>query len=163
MPNAMFAAIPPRRTTRSSTRKLRDRRWIWSATICSPNFPGKLIRWSVAMLPLTATGTVGLPVGLGCVGWAAERPGPARQVTWPGGCRTSPHTTEWYACPSLGGQSTFTGVTTPEADSIDELIADCADIPAGVRTAAPVIPGSRAAAGWTVPDSCVDQARQLDD
>ncbi len=54
-------------------------------------------------------------------------------------------------------------MTTPEADSIDELIADCADIPAGVRTAAAVIPGPRGATGWTVPDACVDQARQLDD
>ena len=50
----------------------------------------------------------------------------------------------------------------PEADSIDELIADCADIPAGLRTAAPVIPGPRAAAGWSVPDVCAEQSQQLD-
>jgi len=54
-------------------------------------------------------------------------------------------------------------VTLPEADSIDELIADCADIPAGLRTAAPVIPGPLAATGWAVPDACVDQVAQFGD
>jgi hypothetical protein len=54
-------------------------------------------------------------------------------------------------------------VTTPEADSIDELIADCADIPAGLRTAATVVPGPRTPTGWVVNEACLEQVAQLDD
>src|SRR6266487_1181729 len=65
----MLAPIPPRRTTRSSTRKLSETRCSCSATSCSENRPGKCIKWSVAMLPVTATGTVTHPTraGLGSV------------------------------------------------------------------------------------------------
>lgn len=44
-----------------------------------------------------------------------------------------------------------------------ELIADCADIPAGLRTSTTTIPLPRTAAGWSVTDECVDQVRQLDE
>jgi hypothetical protein len=54
-------------------------------------------------------------------------------------------------------------VTTPEADSIEELIADCADIPAGLRPSARQIPVPRTAAVWSVNDACLDQVRQLDE
>src|SRR2546423_1602608 len=53
MPNAMFAATPPRRTTRSSTRNDRDTLCNWSGRSCSLNRPGKCIRWSVAIEPVT--------------------------------------------------------------------------------------------------------------
>src|SRR3954466_1429850 len=53
----MFAPAPPRCCTRSSTRNDSDTFSIWPSTNCSVNFPGKVIRWSVAMEPVTATGT----------------------------------------------------------------------------------------------------------
>src|SRR6478735_7542847 len=59
MPNAMLAATPPRRTTRSSTRNESDTLWSWSASSCWENRPGKCIKWSVAIEPLTRTGTAG--------------------------------------------------------------------------------------------------------
>src|SRR2546429_2136204 len=78
MANAMLGPIPPRRTTRSSTRKLRDTRCSCSATSCSANRPGKCIRWSEAMLPLTATGTIAHPTGerIGSVEGVAAGAGP---------------------------------------------------------------------------------------
>lgn len=54
-------------------------------------------------------------------------------------------------------------MTTPEADSIDELIADCAEIPTGLRNATSAIPLPRRSAGWTVPDTCLDQVRDIED
>ena len=63
-PNAMFAPDPPRRIARSSTRKLSEIRSSWSTTSWSANFPGKCMRWSVAMEPVTAMGTSGDPSGL---------------------------------------------------------------------------------------------------
>jgi hypothetical protein len=54
-------------------------------------------------------------------------------------------------------------VTTPDADSLAELIADCAQIPAGLRTADRAIPLPRTAAGWSVDDACVDQVTELDE
>src|SRR5215831_13800167 len=57
IPKAMLGATPPRRTTRSSTRNDSETRSRCSASSCSPNLPGKCIRWSVAMEPLTSTGT----------------------------------------------------------------------------------------------------------
>jgi hypothetical protein len=54
MPKAMLAAIPPRRTTRSSTRKDSEMLCSWSGMSCSAKRPGKCIRWSVAMEPVTA-------------------------------------------------------------------------------------------------------------
>src|SRR5690349_7938182 len=53
----MLAATPPRRTTRSSTRKDSETLASWSASSCSENRPGKCIRWSVAIEPATSTGT----------------------------------------------------------------------------------------------------------
>ena len=50
----MFPATPPRCTTKSSTRKLSDTFCRCSARSCSENRPGKRIRWSVAMDPVTA-------------------------------------------------------------------------------------------------------------
>jgi hypothetical protein len=54
-------------------------------------------------------------------------------------------------------------VTTPEADSMAELIADCADIPAGLRPAAEALPSPRTAAEWVVDDACLSQVQQLDE
>src|SRR5918997_1634857 len=57
----MLAPAPPRCCTRSSTRNDSDTFSIWPSTNCSVNFPGKVIRWSMAMEPVTATGTGALP------------------------------------------------------------------------------------------------------
>src|SRR6185436_19076209 len=46
--------MPPRRTTRSSTRKDSDTLCSWSAMSCSENRPGNCMRWSVAIDPVTA-------------------------------------------------------------------------------------------------------------
>ena len=54
MPKAMLAATPPRRTSRSSTRKDREILSSCSTTSESANRPVKVIRWSVAMDPVTA-------------------------------------------------------------------------------------------------------------
>lgn len=53
-------------------------------------------------------------------------------------------------------------VTTPEADSMAELIADCADIPARVLAAPRDIPLPRNAAAWSVDDACQAQVLDLD-
>src|SRR2546421_647083 len=50
----MLAPIPPRRTTRSSTRNDSDTLCNWSGSSCSANRPGKCMRWSVAIEPVTA-------------------------------------------------------------------------------------------------------------
>src|SRR5215218_6394305 len=50
----MLGATPPRRTTRSSTRNDSDTLCSWSAIRDSANLPGKCIRWSVAIEPVTA-------------------------------------------------------------------------------------------------------------
>src|SRR5262245_47128605 len=50
----MFAATPPRRTTRSSTRNDSDTVSSRSGSSCSTNRPGKRMRWSEAMEPETA-------------------------------------------------------------------------------------------------------------
>ena len=57
MPKAMFAAMPPRRTSRSSTRKDSEILSSWSTTSESVNRPSKVIRWSVAIEPVTAMRT----------------------------------------------------------------------------------------------------------
>src|SRR5215213_8875482 len=54
----MLAPAPPRCWTRSSTRKDSETFSSCPSTNCSTNFPGKVIRWSVAIEPVTATGTV---------------------------------------------------------------------------------------------------------
>src|SRR5882757_10172331 len=53
MVKAMFAPTPPRRTRRSSTRKLSEILSSASGRMCSAKRPGKCIRWSVAMEPVT--------------------------------------------------------------------------------------------------------------
>src|SRR3712207_1209722 len=58
----MLAPAPPRCWTRSSTRKDSETLPIWPSTNCSVKVPGKVIRWSVAMEPVTTTGT-GAPQG----------------------------------------------------------------------------------------------------
>src|SRR5947207_1490004 len=50
----MLAPIPPGRTMRSSTRNDSDTLCSWSGSSCSANRPGKCIRWSVAIEPVTA-------------------------------------------------------------------------------------------------------------
>jgi len=45
---------------------------------------------------------------------------------------------------------------------MDELIEDCADIPAAVRTS-PALPAPRAAEKWRVNDQCLAQVNDLDD
>src|SRR4051794_5802596 len=51
----MFAPAPPRCCTRSSTRKERETFSIFPSTNWSVNLPGKVIRWSVAIEPVTRT------------------------------------------------------------------------------------------------------------
>src|SRR5687768_1907203 len=53
----MLAAQPPRRTSRSSTRKDTESLSSWSTTRLSANLPGKDIRWSVAIDPATRRDT----------------------------------------------------------------------------------------------------------
>src|SRR4029450_11553421 len=65
--NAMLEATPPRRTTRSSTRKDSDTLCSWSAMSDSANLPGKCIRWSVAIEPVTAIFMMALEFGNGGV------------------------------------------------------------------------------------------------
>ncbi|MBE1471305.1 hypothetical protein [Kibdelosporangium phytohabitans] len=51
-----------------------------------------------------------------------------------------------------------------EADSIDELIADCADIPPSVRqSSSPDCPAQRLAPAWEVTEGCHAQVRDLDE
>ncbi|CAM5414615.1 hypothetical protein SFUMM280S_04922 [Streptomyces fumanus] len=57
MPKAMFAATPPRRTSSLSTRNDSETVCSWSATSWSAKRPGKVMRWSVAMEPVTAMRT----------------------------------------------------------------------------------------------------------
>jgi hypothetical protein len=54
-------------------------------------------------------------------------------------------------------------VTTPEADSIAELIDDCRTIPAGLRTGRQELPLPRSAAAWSVNEACIEQVRELDE
>src|SRR5690349_20629068 len=83
MPNAMLLATPPRRTTRSSTRNERETLCSWSAMNCSANRPGKCIRWSVAIEPVTAIFMAALEVGNG--GLRAEPTGRRRTTGRPVG------------------------------------------------------------------------------
>src|SRR3712207_2765907 len=55
----MFAPAPPRCCTRSSTRKESETFSILPSTNWSVNLPGKVIRWSVAIEPVTTTGMAG--------------------------------------------------------------------------------------------------------
>jgi hypothetical protein len=50
-----------------------------------------------------------------------------------------------------------------EADSIDELIADCAQIPPSVRASAQHAPLPRLAPSWEVTEGCRAQVEGLDE
>jgi hypothetical protein len=52
-------------------------------------------------------------------------------------------------------------VTTPEAESFAELIADCADIPAALRTCEQDLPRPRAATPWEVDEATFAQVKGL--
>ena len=54
MPKQMFAPMPPRRTCRSSARNDSEILSNWSTTMESANRPEKVIKWSVAIDPVTA-------------------------------------------------------------------------------------------------------------
>jgi hypothetical protein len=54
-------------------------------------------------------------------------------------------------------------VTTPEAESFAELIADCADIPAAFRINERDLPGPRAATPWEVDDATFAQVSSLEE
>jgi hypothetical protein len=54
-------------------------------------------------------------------------------------------------------------VTTPDAESYAELIADCADIPAALRTCEPDLPGPRAATPWEVDEATFAQVSSLEE
>src|SRR4051794_24914199 len=78
----MLAPAPPRCCTRSSTRKESETFSICPSTNCSVKVPGKVIRWSVAIEPVTHTVTGrslevggGGPTGRPC--WAATSLGAA--------------------------------------------------------------------------------------
>jgi hypothetical protein len=54
-------------------------------------------------------------------------------------------------------------VTTPEAESFAELIADCADIPEELRISEHDLPGPRAATPWEVGDAAFAQVSSLEE
>ncbi len=54
-------------------------------------------------------------------------------------------------------------VTASDADSLADLITDCTEIPADLRTARPELPLPRLAAAWSVTDACIAAVRELDE
>jgi len=54
-------------------------------------------------------------------------------------------------------------VTSPEAESFAELIADCADIPRALRDGGPTLPGEREPAPWEVDEATFAQVRTLEE
>ena len=54
-------------------------------------------------------------------------------------------------------------MTTPEAESFAELIADCADIPAALQAGEPALPGQREAMPWEVDDATFAQVSGLEE
>src|SRR5690349_3608301 len=70
----MLPAHPPRRISRSSTRKETESLSSWSTTRESANLPPNVIRWSVAMEPAirSVMGTSGQPRP-GTAGWTDPR------------------------------------------------------------------------------------------
>ncbi len=73
MPKQMLAATPPRRMSRSSTRKLSETLSRASAISESANRPGKVMRWSVAIEPVTQMRT-----------WALSLVGGRTRADYPG-------------------------------------------------------------------------------
>ena len=57
----------------------------------------------------------------------------------------------------------MTNVHITEADSIDELIADCAHIPPSVRESSQHAPLPRLAPAWEVTEGCRAQVADLDE
>jgi hypothetical protein len=54
-------------------------------------------------------------------------------------------------------------VTTSDAESFADLIADCADIPDALRTDDATLPGQRAALPWEVDDVTLAQVSGLEE
>ena len=54
-------------------------------------------------------------------------------------------------------------MTTPEAESYAELIADCADIPQALTPGGAALPGQREPAPWEVDDATYDQVSSLEE
>jgi hypothetical protein len=54
-------------------------------------------------------------------------------------------------------------VTTPEAESFAELIADCADIPHALQDGGPTLPGRREPTAWEVDDVTFAQVSSLEE
>ena len=54
-------------------------------------------------------------------------------------------------------------VIPQEPDSLDDLIADCAEIPNTLRATHPALPQPRAAARWEVDDACLAQVIDLEE
>ncbi|MEV4314408.1 hypothetical protein [Actinocrispum sp. NPDC049592] len=52
---------------------------------------------------------------------------------------------------------------TTEADTLDELIADCAEIPSSLRPAGQLALVPRLAPAWEVTDGCRAQVEDLDE
>lgn len=51
----------------------------------------------------------------------------------------------------------------PEYDSMDELRADCAQLPHTLGPREPVLPAPRATVSWTVDDDCLATVDGLDE
>ncbi len=73
------------------------------------------------------------------------------------------NTTVWYPWEVRSRTFSVRWMSTPEADTLDELIADCAAIPATLTTDPTALPLPRAAAAWTVDDACLAQVVDLDE
>src|SRR5690606_30018513 len=105
IPYAMLGAIPPRRTVSVSTRNDSDTLCSWSATNCSVNRPGKCIRWSVAMEPVTTIFMTtlrgrGLRPVPELTGQPASPPGERAGCNW--GKRAARGRCRWWSGISLG-------------------------------------------------------------
>src|SRR5689334_3027325 len=111
MPKAMLAATPPRRTTRSSTRNDSDTLCSWSGSSCSANRPGKCIRWSVAIEPVTAIFIASLR-GSVLGGWGAH---------------SLPPTADGRSRPGGNGRS-----RCPSGDSVEGVAARAGALRVGV-------------------------------
>src|SRR4051812_24083356 len=121
MPKEMFAATPPRRMSRSSTRNDSETLSSWSGSSWSANRPGKLIRWSVAIDPVTSTRIR--------ENYRSVRVLPRATVSYGGDdgiCQRS----------QTHGETVVYGLEgstrTADTGSLAELIADCREISAGV-------------------------------
>ncbi|HWC84090.1 MAG TPA: hypothetical protein VG756_29370 [Pseudonocardiaceae bacterium] len=54
-------------------------------------------------------------------------------------------------------------MTTPDADNLGELIADCSAIPPALRTAHPIALPAPRPADWAVNDTCLAAVHELDE